>query len=226
MGQLVLAASVFVGSHLGIASTPARPWLVARLGARGYLVLYAAVALAAIVWLVVAYRVAPHVGVWHPRPFWRWLALAAMLPAAILFVAGMFGPNPTAVGQEKLLAEVAPATGMLRVTRHPMMWAFAIWAIVHMLARGDLAALVFFGSFAVLALAGTIAIDHRRATGDAGDWARFTASTSNIPFAAILAGRQRLVPAEIGAFPAVLALVLYLAMLVAHPFLFGASPLP
>src|SRR3546814_16088863 len=92
-----------------------------------------------------------------------------------------------------------PAPGILAITRHPVMWAFALWALAHVPANGTAADLILFGSIAILALVGTLTIDakKRRPWGEA-EWARFAGPTSNLPFAALLAARARLRPGGIG----------------------------
>ena len=114
---------------------------------------------------------------------------------------------------------------MLRVTRHPTMWAFALWGIGHIIANGDLAALIMFGSIIVLALVGTRLIDARYEAKLGDAWRNFAATTSNLPFAAILAGRQSLALGEIGGWRIALAIGLFAVVLAAHPWLFGVSPL-
>jgi uncharacterized membrane protein len=101
------------------------------------------------------------------------------------------------------------------------MWGIALWAAVHLVARGDIASLVFFGGFLVLALAGTALIDARKADSLGEDWARFAAVTSNVPFSAIVEGRNRFLAAEIGSKGVLAGLALYVIILVAHPWLFG-----
>jgi uncharacterized membrane protein len=114
---------------------------------------------------------------------------------------------------------------MVRITRHPFLWGVALWAFVHLIANGDLASMIFFGSLLVLALGGTASIDakRRRSFGDA--WHRFAGATSNIPFAAIVSGRNELGPAlrEIGLLRPVIAIAAYAALLVFHGRLFGAA---
>jgi uncharacterized membrane protein len=75
-----------------------------------------------------------------------------------------------------------------------------LWAVLHLIANGDVASFIFFGAFAVTALAGTVSIDakRRRALGPA--WQSFAAQTSIVPFAAIAAGRTRFDPGEIAAW--------------------------
>ena len=85
--------------------------------------------------------------------------------------------------------------------------------------------LVFFGTFAVLSLAGGMLIDARRTRENAPGWGVFMQATSNVPFWAILQGRQKLVPREIGLTRLAVALALYVLLLWLHPWLFGVSPL-
>jgi len=101
------------------------------------------------------------------------------------------------------------------------MWGIALWAAVHLLARGDVASLLFFGGFLILALAGTALIDARKADTLGEEWARFAAVTSNVPFSAIVEGRNRFSAREIGARRIVVGLVLYAIVLAIHPWLFG-----
>jgi uncharacterized membrane protein len=117
-----------------------------------------------------------------------------------------------------------PARGILRVTRHPIMWGVILWAAVHILARGDLASLVFFGGFLVLAALGTVLIDARKADTLGEDWKRFADVTSNVPFGAIVNGRNRFRFREIGWKRVGAGLALYLGLLAAHPYLFGSRP--
>jgi uncharacterized membrane protein len=102
----------------------------------------------------------------------------------------------------------------------------ALWAAGHLMVKADLASLIFFGSLMGLAVFGTLSIDakRRRALGD--KWNAFAAQTSDIPFAAIAAGRQSLKIAEIGWWRLGVAVMAWGALVFAHPLLFGVSPLP
>ena len=93
------------------------------------------------------------------------------------------------------------------------------------MANGDEASLIFFGSLAVLALAGTFLIDARRTRENAPGWGVFLQATSNLPFAAILERRQKLRLGEIGLWRAALALAVYVVLFWLHPWLFGVGPL-
>jgi uncharacterized membrane protein len=225
MTELIAAAAFLLASHYGISSTPLRGWLVARLGERAYLGLYSLIALGAIVWLIAAYARAPYLELW-PTPAWlAWVPLIVMPFALVLAVSGLSTLNPTAVGAPDTLDRAEPVRGIFRVTRHPFMWSVGLWAGAHIIANGDLAGLVLFATFGTLALLGTLLIDRKFAARRGADWQRFAAASSNLPFAAILVGRQRFVFAEIGWWRIALALVVYVALLGAHPWLFGASPI-
>jgi uncharacterized membrane protein len=224
MIELLAAAALLLATHYGISSTPFRGWLVARLGERPYLVLYSLVAFGALGWLISAYRRAPFIELWSAPAWSAWLPLVVMPFALLLLVCGVSTLNPTAVGAPDTLGQAEPARGILRITRHPFMWGVALWALTHIVANGDAAAVVLFGTFAVLALLGTLLIDHKFAMRRGAEWQRFAAASSNLPFAAIAAGRQHLALAEIGWLRVGIALALYVVLRALHPWLFGLSP--
>lgn len=218
--QLVIATAVFLATHF-VPSTPLRAALVKSAGERAYLGLYTLAAFATLGWMVHAYLRTP------VEPLWPGLRLvpAVIMPFAfMLLVGGLLQKNPTAVGQAKFLAHEDPARGMLRVTRHPVMWAIILWSGAHVLARGDLKSLVFFGGFLLLAALGTRLIDARKAREHSEDWKRFSALTSNIPFVAIAQRRNSFRVGEIGLVKVVFALILFGGTLLAHAWLFGARP--
>jgi len=222
LGTLALAALLWTGVHVGVAGTALRGALAARLGERGYRIAFSIASLLTIFFLVSAYNTAPTTPLWYAPDWLRWLLVALMLPTFVLFVASLRG-NPTAVGGEAALR--AEPRGIQRVTRHPMLCSFAIWALVHLLGNGDTASLLFFGTFLVTVLAGMPSIDAKIAARDPDAWADFAARTSILPFGAILAGRNRLVLSEIGWVPPVVGLIAWAALLHLHRSLFGVAPL-
>jgi uncharacterized membrane protein len=130
------------------------------------------------------------------------------------------------VRQEGALQKPDVVKGMLRVTRHPFLWGVALWAIGHLIVKGDAASIVLFGSLLALALFGTVSIDAKRRRALGAAWDAFAAQTSNLPFAAIAAGRQRLDLREIGWWRIALAVVVWAVLAWAHPYLFGVRALP
>lgn len=221
MLALGLAAVLWVGVHVGIAGTGLRGVLAARLGEGGFRIAFSLLSVVSITLLVMAWQAAETTPLWFAPAWLRWLLAALMLPAFVLFVASL-RRNPTAVGGEALIG--TEASGIQRVTRHPMLWSFAIWAGVHLLGNGDTASVVFFGAFLVTALAGMPSIDAKLARRRPEAWARLSATTSILPFGAIAAGRNRLALAEIGWVPPVAGLVAWAALLHLHAALFGVPP--
>ena len=219
--QLWLASAAFLATHF-MPSTPLRGALLKSLGQWGYTGVYSAIAFGMIGWMSWAYTRAPVEPLW---PGVRWLPALLMPISFVLLACGLFASNPTIVGMYRLLRNADPARGIIRVTRHPVMWAFLLWALAHLLARGDMKSLVFFGSFAVLAGLGTLLIDHRKAKTLGENWARFAAVTSNVPFLAIVQGRNRLDLKEIGLRNPLIGLALYGLFFWFHPQIFGANPL-
>jgi uncharacterized membrane protein len=104
---------------------------------------------------------------------------------------------------------------MIRITRHPIMWSFMLWSLAHVLARGDVKSVIFFGGLFALAALGTASIDRKKESNP--DWPRFAAVTSNIPFVAIARGRNRIVWREIGWLRPLAGLALFFAVLSFHP---------
>jgi uncharacterized membrane protein len=95
-----------------------------------------------------------------------------------------------------------------------------------MLVIPSVAAWGFFGTLLVLALTGTLSIDAKRHRAFGDDWNAFATATSNVPFQAIVTGRQRLKLGEIGWWRPVAAVTLYALLILAHPYLFGVSAVP
>lgn len=222
MTLLIVAALVWIGVHIGIAGTRLREVLVGRIGDGAFRGVFSAVSIAAIVFLVMAWRGSSTEPLWFAPSWLRWLLVAAMLVAFLLFVASVSTPNPTMIGPAG--AATRPPRGIQRITRHPMLWSFAIWAAVHIIGNGDTAAIVFFGAFLVTALAGMPSIDGKLARRDPATWQALSAATSILPFGAIAQGRNRLVLREIGWLTPLIALIAWALLLHLHPWLFGVAP--
>jgi len=110
-----------------------------------------------------------------------------------------------------------PEWGILSVTRHPVMWGIGLWAVSHLIANGDASSLLFFGALSALALGGTVLIDRKKQLALGSNWPRLTQVTSNVPFAALLAGRTKLRWREIGILRIAAGLLLCAVLYLAHP---------
>lgn len=229
MTMLIAAAAAFLAIHLLIAGTRIRDGLTAAIGERPYLGLFSLASLALIVWLVMAYNAASVSAgnrVLYDLGHVRDLGIIIVALAFFLGVQGLLLPNPTAVQQEGAIAKEGTIHGVLRITRHPFLWGVILWSGFHLAANGDLASVIFFGTFFVLALFGTFSIDAKRKRKLAEAWAGFAHKTSNIPFAAVLGGRNKLRVGEDFGWRFWVALLAFLSLLFAHLHLFGVSPFP
>lgn len=217
---LIVATIAFLAIHI-LPSTPLRALAAKAIGERAYLGLFALASLACLVWMSMAFARAPVEVLW---PGLRLAPLPVLPFAFVLLACGLLARNPTVTGQARALRHPEAARGILRITRHPVMWAIMLWAGAHLLALGNLKAVVFFGGLLLLAAAGTTLQDARKAKALGEDWQRFAASTSNVPFAAIAQRRNKLVWKEIGWWRPAVGLALFALLLWFHPWLFGYRP--
>lgn len=182
MGEVLGAAVAFVGTHF-LLSHPLRSSLMARVGERGFLLTYSLVAAATLGWLVFAYRAAPPTSPLWPVGDALWaIATVVMLLASVLFMGSLVRnpalPDPT--GREKPVPE---PRGVYAITRHPMMWSFALWGAAHILVYPDPSNLVLAGAIIVLALVGAHMQDRKKERLQPGFWPEWEARTSYLPFA-------------------------------------------
>jgi uncharacterized membrane protein len=179
MAALVLASVAFVGTHF-LLSHPLRAPLAGRMGERLFQAFYSLVAAATFVPMIYFYgKVGSEAPLWPAGDALWLLASLLMWFGSILFV-GSFIRNPALPGARG--PKGAP-TGVFRITRHPMMWGFALWAIVHMFVEAMPKALVLDGAILFLALVGAAAQD-RKKQGLMGErWHEWRAQTAFTPFA-------------------------------------------
>ena len=104
-----------------------------------------------------------------------------------------YGRSPYALGG----AEVREPRGLERVTRHPFFVGTTLLGAAHALLATHLVGAIAMGSLALLAGLGARLQDRKLLALRGEPYAAYLAVTSTIPFAAIAAGRQRLVPSEL-----------------------------
>nr|WP_164117339.1 NnrU family protein [Sphingorhabdus sp. Alg239-R122] len=178
---LLLACTAFVASHF-IMSHPMRDGLVARFGTGGFLGLYSLVAAIFLGLMIWAYMSIP-----SSAPYWGagrgiWdSATLVMLVASILYVGSNIR-NPALPNPKAAERDIPPPHGVFRITRHPMMWSFALWALVHIMIAPRIDNFILMGSIIFLALVGAHMQDRKkeRLLGDA--WRQWKSATSFIPF--------------------------------------------
>jgi uncharacterized membrane protein len=222
---LASAALTWFLLHALVAGSGLRALLVNRFGDKAYRGGFSFASLATLWWLSHEYGRAPFVALGQMPEVFAYLPVVLVPPAFVLLAGAFAVPSPTALGGERFLAKPEAARGMLRVTRHPFLWSVVLWAVAHLAANVDVGSLLFFGGLALTALRGTVDIDRKRRRSNAAEFAAFEAQTSNVPFAALLAGRNRLVLREVW-LPVVLGLSLALGAVALHPRFFGRSAIP
>lgn len=181
LANLVAAAVAFVGTHFAL-SHPLRAPLVKAVGAAGFSIVYSLVAFATLGWMVMAYRaIGPEVGLWDGSQALPW-AIASLLTlvAAVLFVGSLMG-NPALPQPGAAALADKPVHGAFHVTRHPMMWGFALWALAHALISPTERSLVLTGSIGFLALVGSHLQDRKKQALMGSAWAGWEAKTSYWP---------------------------------------------
>jgi len=194
-----LLALLFVGTHVGLATTAIRGRLAGALGEGGFFALYTLVAsltLAAVLSYYAGHRFEGVAGLAAGAvPIVHALLLTVIAGGIALMVAGLaaYPRMPMALfGQP-----IREPYGIERITRHPFFAGVAILGLAHVLLAPRLAGAVLMGSLALLAIAGARHQDAKHLRRRGQPYADYLAITSTIPFAAILAGRQRLVWREL-----------------------------
>jgi uncharacterized membrane protein len=203
---LLLSSIAFVGTHF-LLSHPLRGPLVRAMGEGPFRGVYSMVALITFGLMVFFYHAIGRETylMWNAGDAGWIIGTILMWLAAILFVGSFLG-NPALVGAP---GPRGGPSGVLRITRHPMMWSFAIWAAVHMMIIAQFKTVVFDSAIIILALVGAYMQDRKKAGQMGEDWHDWTAQTAFVPFTRGLAN------------PGIVALVggtlLFLIATWAHP---------
>ena len=180
---LLFSAILFVGTHF-LLSHPLRSRLVGVFGERAFQGLYSLVAIATLGSTIYFYHIiGREPQLWVPGEALSSLATLLMWFGSILFV-GSFVRNPALPGAR---GPSGAPQGVFAITRHPMMWGFASWAIVHLLTVATPKALVLDGAILFLALVGSAAQDRKNLARRGERWHEWSAQTAFWPFARGLA---------------------------------------
>ena len=151
--------------------------------------------------------------------------MTAISPHWQAWVDGTAAPNPFAFeGRATGFDPTRP--GIAGLTRQPLLWGLALWSGAHLLANGDLAHALLFGSFALFSLAGMGLVERRRACAiGPRDWHRLTAHSGLLPFAALFTGRWR--PRALpSVWRTALWLLVWAGLWLLHAPVIGVTPAP
>jgi len=150
LSVMILGLVLFYAAHIFTTKREARAQAIAKLGEGTYKILYSLVSLAGlvlIIWGFANYRATGVIGIWAPPTAFKHITLALMLPAVVLVVASYI-------------------RGRIFVTlKHPMLAGIMLWAAGHLLANGDLGAIILFGSFLIWAVYDRISMRWRTDSG-------------------------------------------------------------
>ncbi len=192
---ILLAWGLFSSTHLVMASDPIRARLVARLGERGFVNVFSAVAAVAFTILSVTGAVFHAQGppglALAGHALARPVAIGAIFLGFALIAGSLTGyaRSPMALFSNR----VAEPRGVEAISRHGFFYGLACWALAHVLLVPTLASAVFFGGFAFQAVLGSALQDRKLAARLGAPYENYLAKTSAVPFAAIVRGRARFV---------------------------------
>lgn len=161
-GEYAAAWAVFLLSHAVPVRPPVKPWIVRRLGAAGFGLVYSVLSVGVLVWLIGAADRAPYLEVW-PRAAWQnHVTLTAMALVCLMLALGVGRPNPFSFGgwHNNWFDPACP--GLIGLVRHPVLAAILLWSLGHLAPNGDLAHVLMFGGFAGFAVLGMVMIDRRK----------------------------------------------------------------
>lgn len=189
--EFALAMALFMASHRIPMVMGIKGRLIRSIGQRGYGLLFSLASTLLLWWVIAAAGRAPFIVLWDQETWHRWLVNIVMPLAIALGCYGIAAPNPFAF--EGRASGFDPAhPGIAGLTRQPLLWALTLWSGAHLLANGDLAHVILFGSFLLFSLVGPRMVERRkRREMGAAEWERLAAHTGAVPFAALLAGRWR-----------------------------------
>lgn len=205
---LAAAATAFVGTHF-VLSHPLRAPLVRVAGERGFQALYSVVALATFGWMVIAFRaVQSGMPLWNGMADVPWIAATVLMLLASVLLVGSFLGNPALPAPNAASLAARGPHAVFHVTRHPMMWSFALWSAAHVLVSPSPRVTVLATAIALLALLGAHLQDRKKQAQMGAAWNGWEARTSYWP-------RLGALP-KAGAVPWLGGIVLWLAASWAH----------
>lgn len=223
--EFILAGVAFMTSHLIPANPRIKGAFVATLGPRGWVWGFSLISVGLLFWVIFAAGRAPFVELWPQAGWMRWAVNIAMPLAIALGTFGVAAPNPFAF-EGRATGFDPDRPGIAGVVRQPLLWALVLWSGAHLLANGDLAHAVLFGTFLIFSVMGMRAMEarHRRMWGDA-EFERRAARTSAWPLQALITGRWR-PKAPPSLVRAGIAALIWAALWHLHAPVIGVTPAP
>jgi uncharacterized membrane protein len=213
LGPIAAAAIAFVGTHF-LLSHPLRKRIVDAVGNTAFLGIYSVVAAVTLGWLALAYRAAPAGAPVWPVGDGLWTLVTVVMLLASVLLMGSIVRNPAFPNPGSPTPVPVQARGVFAITRHPMMWAFALWGICHIAIYPVPANIIVAAAIIILALVGAALQDRKKAAFHPDTWLAWEGKTSYWPFGAIVSGKARI--GGFGVHALAGGLILWLAATWAH----------
>jgi uncharacterized membrane protein len=215
--EFALAFAGFFLTHSLPVRPPLRPWLVARFGTAGFTFVYSVLSLGVLAWLISAAGRAPFVSLWGWEPWQNHVVLVIMLPVCLILALAIARPNPFSFGGAGNGSFDPSRPGIVRITRHPLLLALALWSGAHLWPNGDLAHVILFGTFAGFAILGGRLVDHRRRRDMGQRWHDLRRAVVTTPPLEAVMTAESVMRLFAG-------LLLYATLIWLHPLVIGVSP--
>ncbi|MBI5506487.1 MAG: hypothetical protein HY899_16975 [Deltaproteobacteria bacterium] len=226
--SVVLAWLVFAGTHIGMASAPARGPLAARFGDLGFQAVFSLVAALGFALLCYVYALAGNQGpaglALGASAWLRW-PLMAINVLGVVCVFGSLLDYPTSAYALSRAGRKSDPRGFERITRHGFAVGLALVGIAHALLAARLTGTVFFAALAVFGIVGSIHQDAKLRARNPALHGPYMEKSSLLPFAAILAGRNRLVLSELRPLAVALGVLGAWGLREMHPYIFSRGGL-
>ena len=193
MAPMIVGLLIFFGVHAVPMQRELRSGLIERFGEGTFKAVFSVISVIGLALIILGYGkmqvlAGKNPQIWTPPTWTAHISLLLMVFSMVLLVAAYVPSN------------------IKRIVGHPMLAAVKIWAFAHLLANGDLASMVLFGSFLAYAVVDRFSVKRRTAAPAA---------------AAASGGIQGDVISVVGGLALYAAFVFFL-----HEWLIGVAPLP
>lgn len=207
---------LFAGTHIGLSSEPIRSKLIGFKGEKPFQAIYSLIALATFAFLIAAFvMVQDEVSFLNAgagSPWMEHLSSVLMFLAFSLLFCGFANPSPMG-----MVSATPKAYGIIRITRHPMNMAFALFGLAHLLTNRLASDWIFYLGFVLYGILGAMHQDRRKIREGGTAFRTFVESTSILPFMAIVGGKQSFKFGELSKKALVAAVIVTVLARILHP---------
>lgn len=229
MAGFFAAVGIFFATHF-ISSVPScRAFFVTLLGEKAYLALYSLLSIVTLWLLFYAAIAASDTWIIWPKMIWAYLVPNIIMPFVfVLSVMGIMTPNPLSILCKSANFNPSKPTGIVAITRHPILWAMFLWSVSHIFPNGSASLIITFSFFAAFSLIGMKLVDLRmKRTLGQGEWEKLSNNTSIIPFKALIRRQVRFANlwTKNDFYSVIIGLSAYYGALHLHEYILGVNPL-